>query len=58
MSNGGEPIDKFTNFVTLPTDPALALAVLSNAWADYYKKYHTYPTVWVAVGSTVFYGGY
>lgn len=55
------PPDKWTNSIDLSTytTPAQALQGLSDAW-DAYALAHSglYPSVWVAVGTRVFYGGY
>jgi hypothetical protein len=54
------PPDKWTNSLDMSTysTPALALQGLSDAWDAYHTTNGTWPTVWVAVGTRVFYGGY
>jgi hypothetical protein len=59
MSNGSEPVDKFTNFIDFTnTPPPSVLTILNSAWAAYYKAHKQYPSVWITVGNVVYYGGY
>jgi len=58
---GDGPPDKWTNYLdtsTIPGGPGAILTALTNAWAAYFGTYGVYPSVWLTVGTVVYFGGY
>ena len=54
------PPDKFVGYIdtSLDSSPTAVISALNTAWSNYYTTYGVYPSVWLTVGSVIYYGGY